>query len=85
MSTSRRDFYETKYKSFLIKDDELLEKSNEIWEKVSNGIKKGFDSELVYNKKYIKTKAKSYEGKINTNFRNDKIPKEGSQCIFVHR
>ena len=30
MSSYRRDFDETKYISFLIKDDELLEKYNEI-------------------------------------------------------
>ena len=30
MSGYRRDFYETKYISFLIKDDELLQKYNEI-------------------------------------------------------
>ena len=45
MSAYRRDFDETKYMSFLIKDDELLEKYNEIWEKVKNSIKKEFDSE----------------------------------------
>ena len=33
MSAYRRDFNETKYISFLIKDDELLEKYNEIWGK----------------------------------------------------
>ena len=31
MSAYRRDFDETKYISFLMKDDELLEKYNEIW------------------------------------------------------
>ena len=46
--------------SFLLKDDELLEKYNEIWEKVKNIIKKEFDSESVYNEKYLKTKIKSY-------------------------
>ena len=35
----------------LIKDDELLEKYNQIWEKVSNSIKKGFGSKSVCNKK----------------------------------
>ena len=35
--------------SFLIKDNELLEKYNEIWDKVSKVIKKGFHSEPVYN------------------------------------
>ena len=32
---------------FFIKDDELSEKYNEIWEKVKNNIKKEFDSEPV--------------------------------------
>ena len=34
MRAYRKDFEETKYISFLIKDDELLEKHNEIWEKI---------------------------------------------------
>ena len=33
MSAYRRNFDETKYMSFLIKDDKLLEKYNEIWKK----------------------------------------------------
>ena len=44
---------------------------------------KAFDSQPVYNKKYVKTKVKSYEDKISTNFHSDKIPKEGSQCICL--
>ena len=32
MSVYRTDFDETKYVPFLIKDDKLLEKYNEIWE-----------------------------------------------------
>ena len=72
---------ETKYISFLIKDDELLEKYNEIWEKVKNSLKKEFNSEPVYKEKYLKAKIKSYNGKINTNFHNNKIPREGSQFV----
>ena len=45
--------------SFLIKDDELLEKYNEIWEKVKNIIKKEIDSEPVYNEKYLTAKKNS--------------------------
>ena len=67
--------------SFLVKDDELLGKYNEIWETVKNNLKKEFDSEPVYNEKYLKAKIKSYNGKINTNFHSNKIPKEGSQYI----
>ena len=69
--------------SFLIKDYELLGKYNRIWDKLNNSIKKGFDSEPVYNEKYLKTKIKSYEGKITTNFCSDKVPKEGSQYIYL--
>ena len=61
------------------KNEELLEKYNETWDKVSNSIKKRFNSELVHNKKYLGTKIKSYEGKISTYFHGDKTPKDASQ------
>ena len=51
MSAYRKDFDGSKYMSFLVKDKELLEKYNEIWNKISNVIKKGFHSESVYNQK----------------------------------
>ena len=75
MSTYRRDFDETKYIPFLIKDDELLKKY-EILEKVKNSLKNEFDSEPVYNEKYLKAKITSYNGKINTNFHNKKYQKK---------
>ena len=34
-------------------------------------------------KKYLKAKIKSYNGKIDTNFHNNKIAKEGSQVICL--
>ena len=46
-------FNEAKYMALLIKDDELLEKYNKNWDKLSSNIKKGFDSEPVYNEKYF--------------------------------
>ena len=42
-----------------------------------------FDSEDVYNGKYLQTKIKSQEGKVNPNFHNEKIPKESSHCILL--
>ena len=68
LSAYRRDFDKTKCMSFLIKDEKLLEKYNEIWKKVSNIIRKEIDRNPVYNEKYIKTKIKSYSVKINSNF-----------------
>ena len=43
---------------FLVHDKELLQKYNEICVKSSNLFKKGFDSEPVYNGKYVKVKIK---------------------------
>ena len=54
-----------------------------MWSKVKNSIKKEFNSEPLYNEKYLKAKIKSYNGKINTNFRSNNKPKEGSQFIFL--
>ena len=43
---------------------------------------KEFDSEPVYNKKYLKTKIISYDGRKNTNFHNNEMFKEGSHCVY---
>ena len=83
MSAYRKDFDETKCTSFLIKNDKLLEKHNEIWGKVRNSVKREFYIEPVYNEKYLEAKIKSYDRKININFHNNKIPKEGSQSICL--
>ena len=61
----------------MITNKELLEKFNEIWIKVSNSIKRGFDSQPMRNEKYLKTKIKSYERKKH----GDKTPKESSHSI----
>ena len=63
MSLCGKDIDETKYISCLTT---LLEKYNEIWKKVKNGLKKEFDSEPTYNEKYLKAKIKSYNRKVNT-------------------
>ena len=50
-----REFDKTKYMAYLIKYDEWLEKYNEVWRKqVSNSIKKGFNSEHIWNENYLK-------------------------------
>ena len=56
---------------FLIKDDDLSENYNTIWDKVSADIKKEFDSEPVYNKNYLKTKIRSHGDNV-TSFYNKK-------------
>ena len=68
----------------LIKYDELLQKYNWVCEKVKNSHKREFDSESVYNGKYLKAKTKSCNEKLNANFHNSKIPRGGSQfsCLY---
>ena len=49
---------------FLIEDDDLLKKCNTIWDKGSADIKKEFDSNPIYNKKFLKTKIKSHGDEV---------------------
>ena len=51
--------------------------------KVSKINKSEFDSKPVYIENNLKTEIKSCNEKINTNFYNNKIPKEGSQCTAL--
>ena len=65
---------QTKWMYFLIENDDLLEKYNAIWDKVSADIKKEFDSEPVYNKNNLKTKIKSHGDEVTDSY-DKKIPK----------
>ena len=55
--------------------------------KISNLTSTKFDSEPVYgdNDKYIKTKIKMYEDRVNTNFQGKKVPKENAlyKCLSL--
>ena len=75
---------QTKWMYFLIESDDLLEKYNTIWNKVSANMKKEFDSEPVYNKEFLKTKIKSH-GDVITDFYDKEIPKLDSNhtCLAV--
>ena len=53
MGSYRRDFDESKYVSFLTKNDELLEKYNEIWKKSAIPSKKNLIVILYIMKKIL--------------------------------
>ena len=57
---------------FFLLDNDLLEKYNTIWNKVSADIEKKINSKPVYNKNYLKVKIKSYGNKV-TDFYDKKI------------
>ena len=82
-----KQFDSNKTLSFKTNDNTLLKSILKIWRKVNILINIELDSELVYgdNDKYIKTKIKSYGGKVNTNFQSKKIPKENAsyKCLSL--
>ena len=53
---------------FFTDNNEFLERYTKIWEKISDLIDKKFDSDPVYNNKYINTKIRSSNNDIITNF-----------------
>ena len=55
-----------RYTSFEIKNNELFEKYFGIWDKVSNIVEKAFNTQLVFEEKYLKAKLQNYSGKNNT-------------------
>ena len=69
--------------SFLIKDDDVLDKCNEIWNKIKKTLNIKFHSMLVYDEKYIKAKVREFNGVIKTNFLGDEIPKEGVHYAYI--
>ena len=65
-------------------NNEWLEKYNKSWNKVSNSIKHGFDSEPVYNEKYLKTKKNLVKVKSTQIFMKKKCQKgEPLHCIAL--
>ena len=50
--------------SFLIKDDSMLNKYNEIWDNIKEKVNIKFHSKPVYEQKYIKTKVREFDGVI---------------------
>ena len=63
--------------SFMIKDDSVLFKYNEIWSKIKKTLNIKFYSMPVWDEKYIKAKVREQNGVIKTNFWCNKIPKKG--------
>ena len=61
---------------FLIKNDEVWEKYEEIWNEIKNKLDIKFHSEPIYEKKYLKAKVREFDGVIKTNFLGNDMPKE---------
>ena len=69
--------------SFMIKDDNVLDKYNKIWNKIKEKLSIKFHSMPVYDETYIKAKVREFDGKIKTNFLSDEIPKENMHYTCI--
>ena len=60
-------------------------KYSEIWNKIKGFIKKQFNSEPVYNDKYIKAKIKIFKNRVYANFQHNKTPKDNEYfaCLSI--
>ena len=79
---------ESKNMSFFIKDDEVWNKYDEIWDANENKLGIKFHSEPVYEYRYFKAKVRELDGVIKTNFLGNDMPKENMHytciaCITV--
>ena len=69
--------------SFMIKDDNILNIYNKIWDKIKQKLSVKFHSKPIYDKKYIKAKVRESDGKIKTNFLGNKIRKENMHDTWI--
>ena len=69
--------------SFVIKGDSVLDKYNEIWDKIKETLNIKFHSIPVYDEKYTKVKVREFNSVIKTKFLGDRIPKENVHCACI--
>ena len=61
----------------------MEEKCEQIWDVIKNKLKIKFYSLPVYDKKYLKTKVREYDGMIKTNFLGNGMPKENMHYTCI--
>ena len=69
--------------SFLIKDDEVWEKYEQIWDVIKNKLSIKFHSKPIYDQKYLKAKVREFDGVIKTNFLGNGVPKENMHYTCI--
>ena len=64
--------------SFSIKDSEVWEKYEDIWNVIKNKINIKFHSQPIYENKHLKTKVREFDDNIKTNFLGNNVLKENT-------
>ena len=68
---------------FFIKDDEVWDEYDEIWDTIKNKLGIKFHSEPVFEYRYLKAKVREFDGVIKTNFLGNDIPKENMHYTCI--
>ena len=69
--------------SFMVKVDDVLDKYNEIWDKIKEKLNFKFHSMPAYDETYVKAKVREFDGVIKTNFLGGKVPKENEHYTCI--
>ena len=74
--------------SFLIKNSEVWEKYEDIWNVIKNKLNIKFHSQPIYENEYLQAKVREFNGNIKTNFLGNNLPNENTYytciaCITV--
>ena len=69
--------------SFFIKDDEVWDKYDKIWDLIKDKLGINFHSEPVYEYRYLKAKVREFDGVIKTNFLSNDVSKENMHYTCI--
>ena len=69
--------------SFLIKDDEVWVKYENIWDLIKNKLGIKFHSKPIYDQKCLNAKVREFDGVIKTNFLGNYTPKENMHYTCI--
>ena len=64
--------------SLLIKNNEVWEKCEEIWDTIKNKLNTKFHSQPICENKYLKVKVREFDGNIKKNFLGNNVPQENT-------
>ena len=68
---------------FFVRDDNVLDRYNEIWGVIKKKLKTKFHSMPAFDEKYFKTKVRGFDGGKKTNFLGNDVPKENMHYTCI--
>ena len=68
---------------FLIKDEQVWEKYEQIWDVIKTKLGTKFHSEPIYEQKYLKAKVREFDDVIKTKFLGNYMSNENMHCTCI--